>query len=129
MTTQLAQLRIHETGRIVIPHVEVAANLWTQTLGLMGRKEIMPDGGLFIPHCNAIHTAFVRFPIDVIFLDREMKVVRLISALPPWRVIGFVKGAKSVVELPAGMLRQKQIAVGQQFTLHLTAPEPSDVRT
>lgn len=111
------------TDRVVVPHLEVAANLWTQTIGLMGRKEIAVEGGLYIPHCNAIHTAFVRFPIDVIFLDEEMTVVRLISALPPWRVVGFVRGAKSVVELPAGTLRQMQIAVGQHFALHLSAPE------
>jgi len=129
MTKQLAQLRTHETGRIVIPHVEVAADLWRQTIGLMGRKEMVPDGGLFIPHCNAIHTAFLRFPIDVLFLDREMKVVRLITELAPWRVIGFVRGAKSVVELPAGTLSRKRIVVGQQFTLHRADPELPSGRT
>ncbi len=128
MIKQLAQLRASETGHIVIPYMEVATNLWTQTVGLMGRKEFAPDGGLFIPHCNAIHTAFVRFPIDVMFLDEKMRVVRLVPALPPWRMIGFVRGAKSVVELPAGTLRQKQIEAGQQFALHLSATKMSDGR-
>jgi uncharacterized membrane protein (UPF0127 family) len=129
MTKQHAQLRAFKNGRVIIPHLEVAANLWTQTVGLMGRNAIVPDGGLFIPHCNAIHTAFVRFPIDVIFLDEEMKVVRLVPELRPWKIVGFVRGAKSVVELPAGTLRQKQIVVGQQFALHLSAPERTGERT
>jgi len=129
MTKQLAQLRTHETDRIVLPHVEVAASLWSQSIGLMGRKEILPESGLYIPHCNAIHTAFLRFPIDVLFLDREMKVVRLITELAPWRVIGFVRGAKSVVELPAGTLNRKRIVVGQQFTLHRSDPELPSGRT
>lgn len=123
MNRQNTQLRAIETGRVIIPHLEVADTVWAQTFGLMGRREFAADHGLLIPRCNAIHTAFVRFPIDVIFLDAQLTVVRLISALPPWRIVGFVRGAKSVVELPAGTLRQKQIGVGQQFALHLSAPE------
>jgi len=129
MTKQHPQLQDKKSGRTIVPHLEMASNLWTQTIGLMGRKEIAGEGGLYIPHCNAIHTAFVRFPIDVMFLDGDMTVVRLISALPPWRMIGFVRGAKSVVELPAGTLRQKQIEVGQQFVLRLSAPELPNGRT
>jgi uncharacterized membrane protein (UPF0127 family) len=129
MKKQLAQLHAVGTGRVIIPHLEVAGSLWAQTVGLMGRKEIAPDAGLLIPRCNAIHTAFVRFPIDVMFLDKDLTAVRLIPALSPWRIIGFVRGANSVVELPAGTLRQKQIVVGQQFALHLSAPERTGERT
>ena len=129
MTKQNAHLQDKRSPQRIVLNLEIASNLWTQTIGLMGRKEMGVQGGLYIPHCNAIHTAFVRFPIDVIFLDGEMTVVRLISALPPWKVVGFVRGAKSVVELPAGTLRLKQIAVGQQFVLHLSAPELPSGRT
>ena len=118
MKKQNAQLRDRETRRVVVPHLEVAVSLWIQTVGLMGRRELLADAGLFIPHCNAIHTAFVRFPIDVIFLDKQMTAIRLVSVLSPWRVVGFVRGADAVVELPAGTLRQKEIAIGQQFTVH-----------
>lgn len=121
MTIPQAQLRDQATGRILVPHLEVAVSLWRQTIGLMGRKAFPPDTGLLIPHCNGIHTAFVRFPIDVIFLNDASVVVRTIPALAPWRIIGFVRGAKSVVELPAGTLRQKRITVGQQLNF---APLP-----
>ena len=119
MIKQNAQLRTFETGRVIVPRLEIAGSLWAQTVGLIGRTEIASNAGLLIPHCNAIHTAFLRFPIDVMFLDKELNVVRLISDLAPWRMVGFVRGAKSVVELPAGTLRQKQIVVGQQFTVYL----------
>ena len=118
MTKQMAQLHVQGTGRVVVTHLEVAVSLWIQTVGLMGRREFLADSGLLIPHCSAIHTAFLRFPIDVIFLDKQMTAIRLVSALSPWRTVGFVRGAKAVVELPAGTLRQKEIAVGQQFTVH-----------
>ena len=118
-----AQLRTVDTDRIVVPQLEVADSLWTQTVGLMGRKGLPLDGGMLIPNCNAIHTAFVRFPIDVLFLDRDLTVVRAISALAPWRIVGFVRGAKSVVELPAGTLRHNRIEVGQRFAVDIfTSP-------
>jgi uncharacterized membrane protein (UPF0127 family) len=126
MTAKNAQLRVRETGRVVVAHLEVASSLWTQTVGLMGRQEFAAGSGLLIPHCNAIHTAFVRFPIDVLFLDSQMTVMRLVSALSPWRIVGPVRGAKSVVELPAGTLRQMQIAVGQQFTVSRSDARLSD---
>jgi uncharacterized membrane protein (UPF0127 family) len=118
MKKQCARLCDPETGLVILPNLEVAATLWAQTIGLMGRKELATASGLLIPHCNAIHTAFVRFPIDVLFLDAQSMVLRLVPALAPWRIYGPVRGAKSVVELPAGTLRQKQIVIGQQFTVH-----------
>ncbi len=123
-----AQLRAVDTNCIVVPQLEVAATVWTQTVGLMGRKEIPLDGGLLIPHCNAIHTAFVRFPIDVLFLDRDLTVVRAISALAPWRIVGFVRNAKSVVELPVGTLVFNRIEVGQRFVVDIFAPPRTDER-
>lgn len=128
MAKQNAQLREKKTERVVVPSLEVAGSLWAQSVGLMGREVFEAGAGLLIPHCSAIHTAFVRFPIDVIFLDKHLTAVRLVPALAPWRIVGFVRGAKSVVELPAGTLRQKQIVVGQQFTVSLSAPEMPDRR-
>ena len=124
MMEQKVQLLGQETGRVIVARLEVASSLWTQTVGLMGRREFAADSGLWIPHCNGIHTAFVRFPIDVMFLDGQMRAVRLVPALSPWRVVGPVRGAKSVVELPAGSLRQKQIVVGQQFLVTIPDGEP-----
>lgn len=119
MMEQNVQLRVRETGRVIVARLEVASSLWRQTVGLMGLREFAADSGLWIPHCNAIHTAFVRFPIDVMFLDGQMTAIRLVPALSPWRIVGPLRGAKSVVELPAGSLRQKQIVAGQQFLVYV----------
>jgi uncharacterized membrane protein (UPF0127 family) len=129
MKKQYARLCDGETRQVILPNLEVAATLWAQTIGLMGRKELATASGLLIPHCNAIHTAFVRFPIDVLFLDAQSTVIRLVPALAPWRIHGPVRGAKSVVELPTGTLRQKQIVIGQRFTVHHMEAEIPDDRT
>lgn len=121
MNKPKCRLRDQKTGKIIVPELEVAGSLWAQSIGLMGRRALASNMGLYIPHCNAIHTAFVRFPIDVIFLDSDLNAVRLISALEPWRLIGFVRGAKSVVELPAGTIQRQRIVVGQRFIVDRSA--------
>ncbi len=71
-------------------------------MGLMGRSELPFGAGLHIVPCNSIHTFFMRIPIDVVFLDRELEVVEVLPAMPPWRMSRVYFGAHSVLELPAG---------------------------
>jgi uncharacterized membrane protein (UPF0127 family) len=80
-------------------------------LGLMGRKSIDGDG-LWIPGCSSIHTCFMRMAIDVAFLDSEQRVVSKRESLAPWRLVSGGKGARSVLELPAGALAAHRIDVG-----------------
>ena len=63
-----------------------------------------PEEGLWIVPCAMIHTLFMRFPIDVVFLDRELKALRVVESLKPWRVSPWVLGAHSVLELAGGVL-------------------------
>ena len=70
--------------------------------GLMFRKWLAPGEGLVIAPCNAIHTHFMRFPIDVLFLDEHWRVVQVIPAMRPWRQSPVVRGAKMVLELTSG---------------------------
>lgn len=73
--------------------------------GLMGRAELPLGDGLHIEPCTSIHTFFMRIPIDALFLDKELKVVDICHAMPPWRVSRVYFGARSVLELPAGTAR------------------------
>ena len=114
------QLADSATGRLVVSSLEIARTLWTQTVGLMGSPGIDDDAGLLILRCNSIHTCFVRFRIDVVFLDEQLRVVRIFPDLAPWRIAGPVRGAKSALELPAGTVRQQHIAVGQRMQLKLS---------
>jgi len=70
--------------------------------GLLGRAGLEPGEGLLIEPCASIHMFFMRFAIDAVFLDAGRKVVRLYPRLVPWSAPPRVKGARSVLELPAG---------------------------
>ena len=68
------------------PRVKVARGFFGRLLGLMFRRDLAADEGLLIERCRAIHTCFMRFPIDATFLDRENRVVRVVRNIPPWRL-------------------------------------------
>ncbi|MDQ6747983.1 MAG: DUF192 domain-containing protein [Candidatus Dormibacteraeota bacterium] len=75
----------------------------------MGRSELPSGRGLWIEPCNSIHMFFMRFAIDVLFLDRSGRVKRVMLRLKPWRVSPIVFGARTTVELPAGTLSDKTL--------------------
>jgi len=76
-----------EMDKIVINGVraEVAKTFWQRLKGLTGRKSLPPGEGMLILKCNAIHTCFMRFPIDATFLDRDDNVVKVVRNIRPWR--------------------------------------------
>lgn len=92
------QLINQSQNKILASHVEVAKSLPTRMLGLMGRESLATDQCMWIHNCNSIHTFFMRFAIDVIFLDREMKVVEIRKNLSPWKLVLPIWRARSVVE-------------------------------
>lgn len=94
-----------------------ALSLWSRTLGLMGRAGLPPGSGLVLDPGNAIHTSFMRFPLDVVFLDRGGRVLRTIERMPPWRVSPIVRGARYVLELPPGTIAATATAVGDSVEL------------
>ena len=84
--------------------------------GLLGRAELPSDEGLLLRPAGSVHTFFMRFPIDVVFLDREDVVVGIEPALQPWRTAGR-RGARSVVELAAGECERRGLAGGDRVLL------------
>ncbi len=74
-----------ETVEIGGVTAEVARTLWARVKGLIGRSGLPPGKGMLILRCNAIHTFFMRFPIDATFYDREGRVVRIVRGIKPWR--------------------------------------------
>jgi hypothetical protein len=77
--------------------VRIAVTKWARLRGLLGRD---PSPILLAP-ARSVHTCFMRFPIDVVFLDEALRVVKVVRALGPWRFAG-ARGARAVLELPAG---------------------------
>ncbi len=104
----------------VANNVRVARTFWQRAKGLLGEKSL-PEGhalwiqGSDLVGCNSIHTFFMRFPIDVIFVDRNLKVTKVYRNLGPWRVTWPAPGAHSVFELPAGSLSLHTVEVGDQL--------------
>jgi uncharacterized membrane protein (UPF0127 family)/CheY-like chemotaxis protein len=82
--------------------------------GLIGRVSLPPDEGLLLRPAPAIHTGFMRFPIDAMFLDSELKVLSIVENLPPWRTAANRK-ARAVLELAAGEVRRRGVEVGDQL--------------
>ena len=82
--------------------------------GLMGRKRLAEDEGMLLA-TGSIHTSFMRFPIDAVFLDPRLQVVRVVQALKPWRV-AIARSAHAVLELPAGTAARAGVAPGEQLS-------------
>lgn len=107
-------LRNTRNGRLVAWRVAVARSFLGRLRGLIGRSELGEGEALWIPDCRSIHTCFMKFPIDVLFI-RGRRVVALVENLPPFRLTG-VRGARvDVVELPALGLRASDTRLGDEL--------------
>jgi uncharacterized membrane protein (UPF0127 family) len=101
-------------GRVVCDTCHVADKPHTRLRGIIGWKGMRPGEGLLLRPTFSIHTMFVRFPIDAVFLDKEMTVVSIAHELKPWRFAGARK-AKSVLELAAGECRRIGLERGNRL--------------
>ncbi len=118
----LGSYKLHNQSRqvAVADHVEQAISFWSRTRGLLGRATLPAGQALWIHGtdliaCNSIHTLFMRFAIDVIFVDRDLIVRKVYRDLKPWRMTWPAFGAHSVFELPAGTLAHRPVEVGDQL--------------
>jgi uncharacterized protein len=102
-------------------HLRIAETHWSRFCGLMGTEAgSFPAGqGLWIVPCHGVHTFAMRFPIDVIYLDRERVVVHLEENLKPWRMAPVRLRATSVLELPGSTLSSTRTAVGDSIEIAL----------
>ncbi len=108
---------VNVTRSTTLPrHADVADSFWSRGKGLIGRGGALEDHGLVICPCNAIHTCFLSFPIDVLYLDRQSRVLRILPALQPWRIGPIVWRGKTVIELPAGTAAQTGTMIGDIIT-------------
>lgn len=105
------------SGRVVASRIELALDSQSRRRGLLGRDEFEKGAALIIAPCSSIHTFFMRFAIDVVFVSRDGRVLKTYSTLVPWRM-AFSLGAFAVVELPAGTISQSDPKPGD--TLQLT---------
>ncbi len=104
------------TGQVIATQLELTADSESRRRGLLGRTSLAEDGAMIIAPCNAIHTFFMRFTIDVVFANRDGLVVKLRPNLAPWR-IGIGLGAFAAVELAAGSINRCEIECGDRLKI------------
>jgi uncharacterized membrane protein (UPF0127 family) len=93
-------------GAVIADKVEVAASFWSRGKGLIGRKSLAEGYGLVIRPCGSIHMFFMSVPLDVLHVDKDGRIIRILHEIKPWRVGPIVFKSKWVVELPAGTARR-----------------------
>ncbi len=96
---------------IISQTAQVADNFFKRLIGLMFKKSIDPDYGLIFYEVNSIHTFFMRFPIDIVFLDKNNQIIRICQALRPWRMV-FCRHGKTTIELPAHKASENSLKTG-----------------
>jgi uncharacterized protein len=93
----------------------IADSLFSRLQGLLGRDSLASSEGLILKPCDSIHTFFMRFPIDVVFVDKNNRVIRLYHSLKPWRLSGIFLRAAFCLELPARTLQFSFTQKGDQI--------------
>ena len=96
---------IHPSSNTVIgENIHIADDFVSSLVGLMFKKSLKDQDGLLIENCRSIHTCFMRFPIDVVFLDKDNNVVKVLREIGPWKFTWFYLKARKVLELNGGTL-------------------------
>ena len=106
---------VRDDGAVVCERCVVATSPLRRMRGLLGRKELGADEGIYLRPASSVHTAFMRFPIDVVFVDRELRVLKVVPALPAWRAAA-CRGAKGTFELRAGAAAERGVDAGTKLS-------------
>ena len=107
-------------GVALATELEIATSFAARSKGLLGRRGLRADTGMLIDPCPSVHTWFMLFPIDVVFLDKHNRVVGLKRNMKPWRMAGSWRGAKTI-ELPVGIIASTRTQLGDFVAFQTTA--------
>jgi uncharacterized membrane protein (UPF0127 family) len=105
----------------------LAATPWLRLRGLLGRSEPAPGEGILIRPTSSIHMMFMRYPIDAVFLDRDLRILKVVENLRPWRFASR-RGAKQVLEVRAGSAAELGLRTGEVLELSDTASRSPEGR-
>ncbi|MCK9418563.1 MAG: DUF192 domain-containing protein [Nitrospirae bacterium] len=102
---------------IIASDLKEAAGFLPRLLGLIGRDSLEENEGLWMARCRAIHTFWMRFPLDVVFLDRDGIVKKTVKGLRPFRPVVSCRHAQGVLELPEGTIERARIQIGDRVKI------------
>ncbi len=111
----MALLKNKTKDIVLASDLKVAKSIWARTKGLLGHKSLPKEEALWITPCSSIHTCFMKFPIDVAFVDRNLKVTRISTSVKPWRFVFSTFKSESVFEFSSGVLKPDRIEVGDEL--------------
>ena len=104
-------------GTSIAERCRVARSLPERAVGLLATPHLAVGEGLLIERTQSIHMFFMRYPIDVAFIDRSGLVRKTVSVLRPWRVVWWARGARDCIELPSGALAASRTETGDQVEI------------
>jgi uncharacterized membrane protein (UPF0127 family) len=113
-TVQVVNISKNE---VVAQEAQLAVTMNQRMKGLLGREGLKANEALILEPCSSIHTFFMRFPIDVLFLDKNMQVIRVIQNMVPNRLSPIVWVSRMAIELPAGKVSQTNTQIGDKIEL------------
>ena len=105
-------VRNADRGTVLVTRGKLASSYVDRFFGLMGRKSVPEGGGLLLTKSSSIHSWFMRFRFDAIYLDADSRVVKVVHAMRPWWFSFGGKGAKDTLELPAGVAEATSTVAG-----------------
>jgi uncharacterized membrane protein (UPF0127 family) len=109
-------VRNHTRNTVLGDAVELADTSETRRVGLLKHERLEPGSGLWIVPCESVHTFFMKFPIDLVYLDKQRKVRKVRHAVPAWRLSACLT-AHSILELPAGTAEKSGTLPGDELVI------------
>jgi len=104
-------------NNLIADSVKVAENFFTRSIGLLSRKSISNNEALIIKPCGSIHTFFMRFDIDVLFVNKKNEIIALYENVKPFRILPIHLTSSYVIELAAGSISDKNISKGDLISI------------
>lgn len=117
------------TGRCIARRVHMACSFRSRCVGLLCRRSMPEDEGLLLMPGSSVHTLGMRFNIDVVFLNRQMRILAMAENVTPWRIVIAPKGTARVLELAAGKIAAARLAVGIYLIVDRPSDDPSEQAT
>jgi uncharacterized membrane protein (UPF0127 family) len=109
-------VRNHTRNTVLAESADMADTSAKRRTGLLKHERLNPGDGLWIVPCESVHTFFMKFPIDLVYLDKQKKVRKVRHRVPAWR-LSVCLSAHSILELPAGTLEQTGTQVGDELAI------------
>jgi len=116
-------VRNAERGTVLATHARLASSYWARFWGLMGKKGVEDGGGILLTKSSSIHSFFMRFRFDAIFLDKENRVVKVVPGMRQWWFAFGGRGARDTLELPAGVAERTGTVRGDMLEFEEPAVE------